>query len=243
MFSWARGAIIACFLTVVSLPTIAQADEWQFEATFYLYTAETTSGLRGNDVILGFGDALENIDVAFMGTFSATNDQWTFLADYMLVDLSFSGPSPNTAFSAEDLSVRTQVLTGLGLYNLYDDQRTRIDLGAGLRWFDTDTKLTLRAGGSPEQTQRENDNWIDPVVAARVRYDLNTRWSGTALVDFGSFIEDRQTWQLLVTANYAFRENWVARFGYRYLRVENDEDDQNYLFEQSGPIFGIAYRF
>ncbi|WP_282022447.1 hypothetical protein [Ruegeria faecimaris] len=36
-----------------------------------------------------FGDALENLDFAYMGAFAASNGKWSFLTDYMYTDLSF----------------------------------------------------------------------------------------------------------------------------------------------------------
>lgn len=232
------GAIFA----LASMPSAAQSNEWKFEGNFYLFTAETKTGVGGNEGTLSFSDALENLDMAFMAAFSATKGRLSFIADYMLTDLSFSSSVPGPSFSGARLSAKTQILTGVGLYNVYEENGTAIDLGGGFRWFDTDTTLNLRAGDLPAASRTENDSWVDPIVAARLRKQFNEQWSGTAVVDYGG-VNDRETWQVLLTANYEFRENWVARFGYRYINVDNDEDGQDYTFEQSGPVIGIAYKF
>lgn len=235
------GWTLACAL--VSAPAFAQGDDWTFEGNFYLFAAETTTGIGNAEATLSFGDALENLDFAFLTAFSASKGPWTFIADYMLFDLSFESGTPGTDFSEAAASVKTQTFTGTGLYNVHSINRTKFDIGGGFRWFSTETKLDLSAGTSPATSRTEDDSWVDPIVAARVRFDIAENWTGSALIDYGGFIDDRDTWQFLLVANYALNDNWVARFGYRYFNVENDEDGQDYSYEQSGPVIGIAYRF
>lgn len=221
----------------------AIADDWQFDGAIYLFTAETTSGVGDREVVLSFSDALDNLDVAFMSTFAASKGRWSFIADYMLTDLSFKTGTPGNVFSGVEASVKTQILSGVGLYNVHTMGSTSFDLGGGFRWFKTDTTLRFRPGQAAGQTRSEDDDWTDPIIAARARFDLAENWTGTAAVDWGGFVDDRETWQVLLTANWAFSDNWVARFGYRYISIENDEDGQDYSFEQSGPVVGVSYRF
>nr|WP_282130193.1 outer membrane beta-barrel protein [Roseobacter litoralis] len=54
-------------------------------------------------------------------------------------------------------------------------------------------------------------------------------------------MNDRETYQFTVTFDYEFAENWTARAGYRYLNVDNDDDD--FQLEQTGPVLGVSYRF
>jgi opacity protein-like surface antigen len=231
----------ACFLA--GSASVAQAENWEFEGNFYLFAAETTTGIGDQETTLSFGDALENLDVAFMAALSASKGRWSFIADYMLTDLSFESGTPGPDYSGAQVSVKTQIFTGVGLYNVHDVGNMKFDVGGGLRWFKTDTTLRLRPGNSPGVSRGEDDDWIDPILAARARFDIAENWTGTAVVDWGGFVDDRETWQVLLTANWEFSENWIARFGYRYISVENDEDGQNYSFEQSGPVVGISYRF
>ena len=88
---------------------------------------------------------------------------------------------------------------------------------------------------------KEKDSWTDPVVAARGRFQLSDKWSATLFADYGSFVNDRKTYQGLVVFNYDFAESWSARFGYRYVKVKNDDED--FRFRQSGPVLGVSYKF
>ena len=240
-----RNVLAASSLAIAlgAAPVVALGDEWQFEGTFYLFTAETTTGIGGTESTLSFSDALENLDAAFMAGFSARRGPLTFILDYMYTDLSFNGDTPGSAFSGARVSTSTQILSGMAFHDVHRTGTAFLALGAGFRWFDTDTTLRLSPVTSPGVTRNENDSWTDPVIGALASVDFAGNWSGTALLDWGGFVDDRETWQVLLSANYAFNENWIARIGYRYISVENDGRGPDYSFEQSGPVLGISYRF
>lgn len=238
-----KNLLGASALAVMLSSTFAQAESWEFQGSFYLFAADTTTGIGDQEAELSFGDALENLDVAFMAAFSAQRGRWSFLADYMLTDLSFGSPTAGTDFSGIDASVKTQILSGVGLYELRNTKRASFDVGGGFRWFSTDTVLNLLPGTSPGQLLADDDDWTDPIIAARARFDIANDWTGMVYADWGGFVDDRETWQVLLTANWEFSRNWLAHFGYRYISVENNEDGLDYSFEQSGPVIGVSYRF
>lgn len=218
------------------------AQEWNYTASVYLFMAETDTGVGGQSATLSFSDALDNLDAAFMGAFEANNGQWGFLVDYMLTDIGFDNSTPGPVFGDLEVSVKTQILTGYVTYRLYDTGSVKTDLVAGARWYDTDTTLRLTAGTAPGQRRNTSDNWTDPVIGARTLFEINDKWSGGAMFDYGG-VNDRETWQVLLTANYAINDNWVASVGYRHIDVSDDEDGRDYTFEQSGPVIGVRYQF
>lgn len=230
------------FAAAVLTGAQAQAQEWKYTASFYLFTAETKTGVGDRSATLSFSDALENLDMAFMGAFEAHNGQWGVLVDYMLTDIGFDQSTPGTNFGDLEASVKTQILTGYVSYRLYDTGSVKTDVLAGARWFDTDTTLRLTAGTSPENSRRTSDDWIDPVIGARSIIQINDKWTATALFDYGG-MSDRDTWQVLLAANYAINDSWSASIGYRHIDVNNDEDGRDYSFEQTGPMIGVSYRF
>lgn len=220
----------------------AQAQDWNYTASIYLFMAETKSGIGGQTATLSFSDALENLDMAFMGAFEANNGQWGFLVDYMMTDIGFSDSTPGAVFGDLKASVKTQILTGYVTYRLYDTGSVKTDLLAGARWFDTDTKLRLTAGLAPSESRRTSDSWTDPIIGARTQFVMSDKWSASAAFDYGG-INDRETWQVLLTASYAINDNWLATFGFRHIDVSNDKDGRDYTFEQTGPLVGVQYRF
>ncbi|MDJ0992924.1 MAG: hypothetical protein QNI90_05075 [Dinoroseobacter sp.] len=224
-----------------TLPTAVPAEEWEFEGSLYLFAAETTLGKGDLEGTLSFSDALENLDFAAMAAFAASNGQWTFIADVMHFDLSFENDTDGVLFTGLDTDSVTTLFNGLALYRVQETPRYSLDLGGGFRYFKTDTTLALRPGLLPGRSVRNDDSWTDPVLAAIGRFELSEKWTSTIAADYGSFVSDRETYQLTVSLGYRFAENWTARLGYRYVNVENDEDD--FRFEQSGPLLGVNYRF
>jgi len=225
----------------------AQENTWRYSASLYLFASETRTSTDTPfgkvSAELSFSDAVENLDLAFMGTFEASNGVWSFIGDYMYTDIGFSESTPGPALSRADASVETQIFSGYATYRVHETPTARIDLGAGLRWYSTDTEITLTGGAGNGLTFGPDDSVFYGLIAARAGMDFSERWSGTAFVDYGGFDSDEETWQVLLTVDYAINDAWVLRGGYRYISVENVNDGNSYSFEQSGPVFGATYRF
>lgn len=234
-------AALASFAT----PALAQQSDWAFEGTLYLFMPETTTSIatpvRTVEGKLSFSDALANLDFAFMGAVGASNGRWSLLLDYMYNDLSFGNPGPLPGTTV-NTSAKTQILNGYVAYQVYEDPTVRLDLAAGFRWFDAKTSLTLLPS-PPFGTNRIDENWVDPVVGVRARFRFSDRWSGTAFFDYGGFTGGDETWQALLTADYAINDRWLVRGGYRYITMDHDIAAGNFSFTQSGPILGVTYRF
>lgn len=242
--SSALGALVLFF----SAPNaFAQQSEWSYEASIYLFMPETDVSLdtpMGNiDGTLSFSDALENLDFAFMTAFSATNGRWLFLADYSYTDLSFSNDTSGPASSGLETSFTVQYLSGYVGYRAYEAPTVAVDVVGGFRWFSTDTEFTLLPGTAPGRTAAADDSWTDPVIGARARAQFSDRWAGTAFVDYGGFRSGSQTWQVLLTADYAINERWLIRGGYRYISFDHEINGNDFSFDQSGPLLGATYRF
>lgn len=244
---WVTLALGVFLPATFASQTVAQQSDWSYEASIYLFMPETDMSLdtsRGSlDANLSFSDALENLDLAFMGAFSATNGRWTLLADYVYTNLSFGNDTPGPAFSGLDTSFKTQYLSGYVGYQILPEQAVRVDLLGGFRWFSTETEFRLRSGTVTGGTTTVDDDWIDPVLGVRARVDFSDRWSGTGFVDYGGFRSGGETWQVLLTADYAINERWLIRGGYRYISFDHDIDGNDFTFDQSGPLLGATYRF
>jgi hypothetical protein len=234
---------------VMGAMTSARAQEglWEYKASFYLFAARTKTStgtpLGPVSAELSFSDALENLDLAFMGTLEASNQKWSFIGDYMFTDLSFQESSPGPAMARANASVETQVFSGYALYRVHETAAASLDLGGGLRWFSTDTDIRLVGGAGNGLSFGADDSWFDPIIAARLNVALTDRWSGAALVDYGGFESGDDTWQVIVTFSYAINEKWLLRGGYRHIEVDGDVNGADFSFEQSGPVFGATYRF
>jgi opacity protein-like surface antigen len=230
-------------LSVMALPCTALADDWKYSASIYLWAGETNVGIGGVESTLSFSDALDNLDAAFMGNFIANNGRWGIIADYIITDLSFGNTTPGPAFSGLNTSLKTQIFNGYATYRAYQNPKVTIDLAAGIRWFNTSTDLTLLPGLLPGGTTSVDEDWIDPVIGIRARFEMTEKLSGTVFADYGGFRSGSESWQTLLTLDYNINENWVVRGGYRYISIDHTLNGKDFSFEQSGPILGATYRF
>ncbi len=242
-----RGILSSFLVTTATLlggsAAVAQDSGWSFFGSFYIYGADTDTTIGPLESELSFSDALENLDLALMGTFEARKGRWSLIADYMLTDLSFDGETPGQVFSGAETSLKTQFFTGYAAYTAYQDQSVAVDVGGGFRWFDTSSTITLVGGPTPAPSSSMSDDWFTPLIAARIRYQINDRWSAVALADYGGFRSDRETAQFLATVGYAISPSWNLRAGYRYIMVDNDEGQNRFKLSQSGPVVGVTYSF
>lgn len=242
-----RTALAAALFSMTASTALAQQSDWSYEATIYLFTPETDVSLATPmgtlDGTLSFSDALENLDFAFMGAFSASNGRWSLLADYNYTDLSFSNDTPGPASSGLRTSMTTQFFSGYLGYRVYQTPTADVDVAAGFRWFRTETDFDVLPGAAPGRSVSVDESWTDPVIGLRARVTLSDRWSGTGFVDYGGFSGDSETWQVLLTADYAINERWLIRGGYRYISFDHEIDGNDFKFDQSGPVIGATYRF
>jgi hypothetical protein len=228
-------------------PVRAQAGGWTFDVSANLWTNETTITTdtpEGEvDATLSFGDAIKDLKFAFMGTAEARNGPWSVIGDLLYFSLSQSASTPRgTLFSKVDADSRITVGSGYLAYRVYEDPRIAVDLGGGFRAFRADVETTFKGAALPTETFENDQTFVDPIVAARVRMAFDDAWFGTVMVDGGG-LDDSSTVQALATVGYRYRENWAFQGGYRYMKAEWDTDFGDSSLEFSGPILGVTYRF
>ena len=239
--SWLTAALLT------ASGAAAQQGAWNYSASGYLFMAETDTAIDtpafSGEATLSFSDALDNLDFAFMGAFEAHNGQWGGAIDLMYLDLSFGDDTPGPLFSGVDTDLEMTIVTAVGFYRVFEDRQTAVDLSAGLRWTEVDTTLDFRPGVAAGRSLSSSVDWVDPIIGGRVRHQLTENWGLTGLADWGGFASDSETYQVLLTADYAINESWVIRGGYRYISFEYEDGDTTLNIDQSGPIVGVTYRF
>jgi opacity protein-like surface antigen len=207
--------------------------------------ASTLPPLPAAKVDLSFGDILKDFNGGLMGVAEMRMGNWGFIADAMLSQVTSGATLPGPYFSSVKLRSQTLTLQATVLYRLYSDASFDVDLGAGLRFWNLDNRLTIGPGALNLTIQHsEAENWLDPVVAARLIARLGGPWSVTLIGDIGGFdAGSRLTWQALGTVNYQWNENWVFHAGYRALHVDYRKGRFLYDTTMHGPILAATYRF
>ncbi|WP_374301727.1 hypothetical protein [Paracoccus sp. (in: a-proteobacteria)] len=234
-------------LALSSGAALAQDGGWTSTISMYVWFNETNVTAdtpRGEvDADLSFSDALDNLDFAFMGVGEARNGPWGIIGDLFHFKLSADADTPTgVLFSSAEVRTEVTALSGYAIYRVYEEPGVSFDAGAGFRayWLDLDT--TLVGALAPTQTFSQDNNWVDPLLAVRLRMDFNERTFGTLFLDAGGTGES-DSWQALATVGYRVNDNWALQGGYRHLESSWETDFGEASFEFSGPIIGATYRF
>jgi len=252
-------SVAAGMLLVVSGAAQGAAPgEWQMEATPYLWLA----GLKGDTQIgaspqanidLSPSDVLDKLDFGLMGTFEARKGRWGVFLDGVYAKLSDSaggsislrgGPGVNVN---ADATVKQTIFSAALQYRAVEGT-TPVDLIFGGRYNKVDLQTTVSAVffgplGVTRSPSYEK-SWWDPYVGVRVTHPLTDRLSAVVYADVGGFgVGSETTWQALVGANYSISKTMTAKFGYRYLHTDYDNDSFRFKVDMSGVYLGLGIRF
>jgi opacity protein-like surface antigen len=239
---------LAALIGALCLSTPATAQEWSFGATIYAWLNDTDlavdTPLGEVDGSLSFSDALDNLDMAFMGNFEANYGRWSFVTDVVYTDLSTDGSTPvGIAFTDIGVGSKMTIVTAIGAYRFVETPNVSIDLGGGLRYIELENKVSFSGGAAPATSSKTTTDWTDAILAARFTFPINDRTAARLFVDYGGFGGDTSSWQAFAGIGYRVSDNVILEAGYRYLNFEKDAGANQTTVDLSGPAFGLTYRF
>lgn len=237
----------------------AADDGWHFEVTPYLFAAglDGSVGLRGvtANVDASFSDLLDNLDQGFMALFTARRGPWTLGLEgvYMKIEdeatQSVTGPFGQvTASGALNVTSSLYVYQGSVGYRVLDDA-VKVDLIGAVRHTRLDLDLKVQRITNPgivfpggTTTADGSENWTDVVAGVSAMAPLNDHWSLVGYADIGAGGSDL-TYQVIAGANWAFSDTFAAKFGYRVLAWDYEDDGTVWDIKASGPYLGLGIRF
>lgn len=225
----------------------AQDLDWTYRATIYGWlpslsaSVETAFGTVETEP--SASDVLENLDFAYMGSFSAQRGRLGFVADLLYTDLSTEQDTPFAGFSSGIVDLQLTSLSGYALYRVSTDPKLLFDLGVGFRTFDIRTDVALSAGVLPAASQSIDATWTDPLIAARVAVPLNEDWFLMGFADVGGSGSESNTWQVYGGVGYNFNESWSSQIGYRYMDINKEIGGRDVSIGLSGVAFALSHTF
>jgi opacity protein-like surface antigen len=245
--------------------TLNNSNQWNMEFTPYFWAAEIDGDatLRGRTgpVEGSFSDLLDNLDIAFMGRLEAWQDRWGIFLDGLYMDLGADFSTP-TALLSTDIDVKMAVLDfGMGHRLLEtpigenNNQSLSFDLLGGGRYINLDGEIDIKVGGPLAglglgRKFGRREEWVEPVIGGRLRWDLNEKLAAAVRFDFGGFdIGDGSnlTWNLVAGIDYKLKENMSLKAGYRIFDLDYDSGSGSNEFgidaQFRGPIFGLTILF
>lgn len=214
-------------------------SEWNYSGAMYLWAAGM-GGMSANDgdIDIPFSDIIENLDMAFMGTFNAQKAQWGMNADIIYLDV---GSALDDSRLIDEFSLKSWIISPTVSYELVNDGQFNLHALAGARYFYMKPILELENGNNKETS----GNVWDGIIGLKGTYDFNEKWFMPFQADIGTGDTD-VTWQAYVGIGYKY-ENFDIIVGYRHLEWSFDDNQPGGKifndFNIDGPMFGAKYRF
>jgi hypothetical protein len=138
------------------------------------------------------------------------------------------------------------ILSGYAAYRTLDTPDVSVDVVGGLRYMNMDLSGNFQAGTAPAFSFASSDDWVDPLIGARVSAPINEKWTASAFFDVGGFgigNASDLTWQVAATVRYQLNDKWSLVGGYRHFFVEQTLSGLDVELEVSGPVVGLNMRF
>ncbi|WP_237216795.1 porin family protein [Falsiroseomonas oryziterrae] len=223
---------------------------WRFAVTPYLWAAgvsgTATLPRETRDFDVDFGDVLSDLNLALMGSFEARyGGRLSLILDAMTLSVEEDFATPRgVAFAGGRSELTATQLSAVGLLRIWQEPGFGLDLGAGMRAWWVENKVTLNPGLAAGRSSSASADFVDPILALRVEFRLAERWSAVAYADIGGFdTSSRLTWQLFGAVSWQATESVSVQAGYRYLAVERERGDLGLDLGFGGPLLGVTFRF
>jgi hypothetical protein len=222
------------------------AGDWQIEFVPYLWGSaidgDVGIGSRSAIVDASFSNILSHLHVAFMGALEARRDRLVILTDFVYTDLSGHRATPGPLFSSVDPEQKLVILTSEGGFRLVNSDGAAVDLVGGVRFWGLRSELEFGAGVLPSVGMTANRDWADAIGGLKARVALLGNWWVSGYGDFGGG-GSKRTYQLSGTGGVDFHTRYAFLVGYRYLKVDYDNDGVLFDNELKGPLFGFALKW
>ena len=266
-------ALLAVALTApmvfASLPASAQsADPWRFQGAVNLYLPDI-SGKTAFPLPPGSGNAVvdastivDNLKMAFMGTFEASKGSWGLFTDVLYMDIgntqsgfrdiSIGGlPIPAGASAKAEYDLKGWGWTLGGTWRAVTNPAATLDVVAGARLLDIEQTLnweitgdvgSIPLPGRAGTSQVGLSNW-DGIVGIKGRLALSAdrKWFAPYYLDVGAG-ESKLTWQAVGGVGYSF--SWGDVVGtWRYLDYDMKSGHAIESLTFNGPSVSAVFRW
>jgi hypothetical protein len=264
------AAAVATTMVFVSAPASAQtSDPWRFQAALNLYlpsmggtTAFPIAPAGSGDALVDASTIVDNLKMAFMGSFEASRGPWGLFTDVLYMDLGntksgvrdFSiagGRIPADASARAEYDLKGWGWTLAGTWHAVTDPAATFDVLAGARLLDIEQTLTwditgnvgsIPTAGRSGSSKVELSNW-DGIVGVKGRLALSAdrKWFAPYYLDVGAG-ESKLTWQALGGVGYAFPWGDVLA-AWRYLDYQMKSGNAIQSLNFNGPSVSAVFRW
>ena len=197
------------------------------------------------DVDVSFGNLLDHLRFAAMGTFEVGYDRWLGVVDGMYISVQVDRTA-SLGPGQQDLTAKSKTFIGeaFGGYSIVPASDLIVDILAGARFWSVEASLNV-VGSNASAERSRNPTWTDAVIGARLRWAASERWnvSGGGDGGGGGPRGSKGTAQAYATAGYELSELWEVFGSYRYLYLNYARNEYFFKGHLGGPLIGAAYRW
>lgn len=227
--------------------TAAHAEEWKHEFAPYLWATgmDGTAGVANVDasVDVGFSDILDNLEMAFLGSYRATKGPLSLTLDVVYMGLGETVKGPGGLVTA-DIDMDQTAVEGTAGWALTE----QLVAFGGLRYVDLSVEVQARGPSGDLRSARGSESWVDPIVGAHYTISFDDRWSLILRGDIGGFgVGSDFAWQAMATVRWQATERLGVLGAYRIVDLDYEDGSGTGRFKYdmaiSGPVLGIAFTF
>jgi hypothetical protein len=257
------------------LPIVASAqdvvmtstpDKWQFSVLAYGWLPTIKGSMyfpiadAGGSFTADPNQILNNLNMAFMGSFGVSYNRWGLFTDVLYMDLGHTksgykdfvlpNQEPASLSASVNLDLKSWIITSAAQYKVVEQPDFTLNVLAGARYLYLKTSLShyfsadlVNNPGIPRGGERSlsGDN-IDAIVGLKGEWAFgnNHAWGLPFYGDIGGG-DSKLTWQLAGGVSY-HHNSW--EFGALYRKI-NYHLSSNGLQDMSieGPMIGALYRW
>jgi hypothetical protein len=228
-------------------------DEWGADLEIYgwlpIISLELEDGTKDE---ITRDDILDDFDIAALWAARIRKGRWSLTSDFIYLDISKKSDVsllsivPSLA-TLDEAGFNAWIITPNLGYTVLDNERQKIDLYAGARYFRIEFDVTIDIDpilpGDPSRSRKESPSvsqW-DGIVGARGFYNLPGKWFFPYSVNAGTGESDF-TWGAQAGLGYRFRD-LSALFGWRYLTYDVGSDTIIKELILNGPFAGVVFHW
>lgn len=233
--------------TAEVMATPSPASGWEFNISPYLWLTaiDGTNGPTANpaEIDASFSDIFDVLEMAAALQFEARHGRWGVIGDVFYAELGSSGTTNGPAQADVDVNFK-QFLGELDVfYRVADTSQGSLDLYAGVRYNDLSLELDA-TGNNLDKSRSADREWADPILGARMRWNINESWYLAAKGDIGGFgVSSEFTWNLYGALGYQINDTVSVEVGYRAFDTDYEDDGFTYDITQSGLQLGLNVKF
>jgi hypothetical protein len=238
-------SVVTSQMVVAAEPS---ADDWQQSLVLYLWLPTLDGQLKypldeGTSASLDASEILDALDMTFMGAYEARKDKWSFIGDVIYLNLGDDKNRDTLGYSNVDLKLKGWQIGLYGGYNLLQNDKSSLDLTAGIRYLGIETEAKLSSDQLPLpdlNLSRDADLW-DGVIGLRGRFNINDNWYVPYYGDIGAG-DSNMTWQVM--GGIGYQADWGdTLLIYRYLEWDQDDDELLQDLSFGGPALAVKFNF